>query len=221
MASTTAGTTAAATTTKAKGTMTTAVPTSTVAPTTSSLPIKTTTGATTAAPTEATTTTEAVTTTKAMEPVIECPLDMTDTSRLPTPAMKPKANIREKDFVQWNGVVDANTPYEVQALLAQSEEDLPLTTKFAVTINVEDVQLILTIVGKETQDAPIKTQTITMPVTEQPNVAMEFPSATQKTLPFVELISLKLITTSETPLDLKLRLHLECCIKPGRVKVFL
>lgn len=230
-AGTTEATTTEAATTQATSTMapaTTTAAATTVAPTTSSPPVTSTpavatTGAPTTAPTEAPTTTEAVTTTEGVatstaQPGEECPLDMTDSTKLPLIAAKPKPQSITPDYMEWQAPVAADMPLNIQIALAPADEPA-FTTKIAITPSIEDVKVILTVVGKETQDGPETTDTVEMAKPTEPNQPMQVPSSTQKTLPYISHLSVTIFGTSETEKTVAVKIDIDSCLKTGELNM--
>jgi len=140
---------------------------------------------------------------------------MSDPSKIPTLAMTPRPQSRTAEFVEWDAPVDADTPVEVQVTVATSD-DLPLTKKIVIIPSLPDVKVVVTLVGKDTQDEPERSETIEMPITNTPNEELTIPSETEKTpLTYLARLSIKVLSNSPTLRTLALKLHLESCIKTG------
>jgi len=154
-----------------------------------------------------------------MEPVIDCPLDMTDTAKLPIAAMTPQADIRETDFVQWNEAkVKSDKPFTAQVILA-SGDDFPFTKKIVIIPSIQHVKVTLTFVGKEKEDGAEKTMTIYMPETTTPNEHLQVPSSDQTILPYLSQFSFNVSSESTTPQTLTVKLHLEACLHAGEFNI--
>jgi len=154
-----------------------------------------------------------------MEPVIDCPLDMADTAKLPIAAMTPQADIRETDFVQWiDAKVTPDMPFTAQVILA-SGNDLPLTKKIVIIPSIQHVKVTLTVVGKEKEDGPEETMTIYMPETTTPNEHLQLPSSNQTILPYFSQFSFSVASESTTPQTLTVKLHLEACLQAGEFNI--
>lgn len=198
---------------------TTAAATTTMAPTTSSPPVTaTSTVATTGTPTTApTAATEGVTTTAA-QPVKECPLDMTDATKLPPKAVQPNPDNIATGYMQWESAVAADSPFSLQIALAPENEPA-LTTRIVITPSIQGVQVIFTVVGKDTPDGPESTKTFKMPRTTTPDEPVQVTSSTKDMLPLLSDVSVTIVSTSKVTQKLTVKLQLEACLKTGELNI--
>jgi hypothetical protein len=201
---------------------TTSAPITTAEPTTVNVPVTSTTpGTTTIAPTvteiptEAPTTEEPVTTTTTTaEPTIECPLDMSDSTKIPTAAMKPTPKTRKPEYVEWDSDVIFGTLFEAEVLISPLDE-LPLAKRMTITPNLRSVKVEIIFTGS---DAPVGSPeyetTVTQETTSE-NEQIKFPSTSKKMPPYIRTIVFRILSLVDGQRKLILKLNLECCIKPG------
>ena len=122
--------------------------------------------------------------------------------------------MRVPDYFEWTSKLTPDAPFNAEVTVSSVEE--PAFTKMiALTVNLKNVKVEITIIGSDSVEGSPETPTTVIKQTTTEDERIELSSSTKEIPPFIRMITLRFISLVEDQEDLAVRVNIEACIKQG------